>query len=387
MELPPGRRPRPARRARLRNLATAAVLGVLAVGAPPALANPLVPITVFDPNQRVEWDFVRGLNRDQWAAAFAQRASQGFMVVDIEVHDTASCSLGVNASGCSVRENRYSAVFQRNSDGRAWRSLRDLPRARLLEEFQRALAENMNLVDIEVCTYFADHANPETRYAAVFIEDRENVAQWYGNLSLDREEGETEASLRLHQETWWLWIPIAIKEYHVPGCSRCFAVVYVANRDHLRWAVEIGLSHSEFATKFEQYRNWGYRMHTVSSQARYDCSLLGCGWSEHEAWNVYAGIWVENRDERGWTEYRNMTGPEFDQRYDERTQAGYRLIAFDAYKVHVGWVCTSNDAADPDCEQDNEAPIPEFDHDYNEFATRYAAVWRQNIARRDHRTD
>ena len=39
----------------------------------------------------------------------------------------------------------------------------------------------------------------------------------------------------------------------------------------------------------------------------------------------YAGIWVQNKNGRGWYEYRDMTSQEFGNKWLELRDAGYRL--------------------------------------------------------------
>ncbi|MGW8251992.1 MAG: serine hydrolase, partial [Anaerolineales bacterium] len=63
----------------------------------------------------------------------------------------------------------------------------------------------------------------------------------------------------------------------------------------------------------------------------------------------YAGIWVENVNQRGWAEWRDMTAKGFGDKWIQLRDAGYRLINYEAYPTSNGW--------------------------------RYAGVWRQNTDR------
>ncbi len=353
-----GRRPRRAWRGRTRYrylAVTAALLAQLAILVAPALANPGVPSSVFDRNS-VDWDFVYNRTSSQFAADFAQRTSQGMMIVDVEVNDF-SDRLGK----ADDHPNYYSAVWQRDVDGRAWQEWRDMTRSQFTQKHQQALVDNQRLVDFEA--YTCDSDNGKECYAGVWVENREHLSTSFGALMYDRSESDVQVFIENNRAIGMM--PIDLEEYNVPGCSRCFAVIIAQNVEHLDWRAHWSLSSADFAAKFNQYRDAGFRMLAVTSHARYDCPpLIGCTFGENQAWSVYAGIWVENRNGRGWAEYRNMS-TDFEQKRRDFIAAGYRPIAFEEYKVFDKKVC-------------EDIPLSDINFCGNRYVMRYAMIWRQN---------
>src|SRR4051812_29115523 len=101
-------------------LAGTAVLAGTLVAAAPATALPGLPSTVFDPAS-VGWASVRDLTSAQFATAFDEWKRKDYLVTDLEVDV-------VNG------DYRVGAVFQQNTDHRAWRSLRDMSAAQYATE-------------------------------------------------------------------------------------------------------------------------------------------------------------------------------------------------------------------------------------------------------------
>jgi hypothetical protein len=116
-----------------------------------------------------------------------------------------------------------------------------------------------------------------------------------------------------------------------------YAMAWVKNVENLDWVEWRNLSSDEFAQKFEEYKNH-YRMEDVESY-------------HHNGQQYYAGIWVENRNSRGWAEYRDMTEQGYRNRWYRMRDLGYRLIDFEIYPTAEG--------------------------------ERYAGIWRQNSDRPD----
>jgi Bacterial tandem repeat domain 1 len=356
------RRPRRARWGRTWHwylAAAAAMVAQLAFLVAPALASSSVPSSVFD-RDSVEWDFVFDRTSSQFAGDFAQRVSQGMMIVDLEVNDYSTLLQRADDDHTADHPNYYSAVWQRNVDGRAWQEWRDMTVSQFRQKHNQALTDNQRLVDFEA--YTCDSDKSKECYAGVWVENREHLFSPFGALTFDRSASDLEFYINSQREAGMM--AIDVEEYNVPGCLRCYAAIVVENREHLAWQIHWGLSSSEFADKFNQYRDAGYRMQAVTSHAQYDCPrLIGCAFGEHPAWSVYAGIWVENRNGRGWAEYRNMGWTDFDQRRRDYIAAGYRPIAFEEYKVPNGREC-STVGTNTAC--------------FNRYVMRYAMIWRQN---------
>lgn len=114
-----------------------------------------------------------------------------------------------------------------------------------------------------------------------------------------------------------------------------YSAVWVDNVEELAWVEWRDMSSEEFSKKFEEYED-SYRMIDVESY------LVGNN-------QYYAGIWVENKNGRGWYEYRDLSAKGFGDKWLELRDAGYRLIDYEVYPTEDGY--------------------------------RYAGIWRQNSER------
>ncbi len=168
-------------------------------------------------------------------------------------------------------------------------------------------------------------------FAAVWIFNTEDL-EWISYY--DRTDAEFATLFDRYNGVGYMMIDV--DAYTVDGNTR-YAAVWVDNSESLDWAEWRDLTSAEFSDKFEQYRD-SYRMIDVESYS--------IGGNQY-----YAGIWVENRNGRGWAEWRDMNSKEFGDKWLIYRDAGYRLIDFEVYPTDNGW--------------------------------RYAGIWRQNSDRPD----
>ncbi len=296
---------------------TLSLLFILATMLQPAAslagpASPLDPIPspILDPNS-VSWASVRGMTSSQFATYFDEMARQGFMVVDIEVDEIDG-------------QERVGAVWQDNLDNRGWFELRNMSASQYEAELASKRSAGYRLIDQEV--YILDG---RTLYAGVWIFNTEGL-EWVSYT--DQSDADFSVLFSRYSEQGYMMIDI---DAVFTGGMMTYSAVWVENSENLGWVEWRDLSSSEFVDKFEEYRST-YRMIDVESYR--------VGTTQY-----YAGIWVENRNGRGWAEWRDMTAKEFGDKWLQLRDAGYRLIDYEAYPVGSGY--------------------------------RYAGIWRQNSDR------
>jgi hypothetical protein len=330
-------RPRLRIRAWLAGAIAVAVAGGALTAASPATAHPGAPAPVFDRNS-ISWRYITNRTIDNFDAACADLAAQGFMVVDLDVADQA-------VSPFSTAPGGYAAVFQDNTDNRRWRTRLDLTEAQFYVQHAQATNEGMRIVDFE--RYYPIWNQPGTaRYAAVWIENVENLGtEFRTNMT------SAQLSAFLSEQAAAGRMPVSIESWTAGsylGTNMTYAAIFTRNAQGLSWQMWWGLTNAAFADKYNELRA-GHRMLQVEADTRENLVQL------------YAGIWLENRNGRGWAEYRNMTKAQFDQRVDEQTAQGLRLITYTRYLTTYTLV-----------EEDGET--------YAAFEWRYAGVWRRNTA-------
>ncbi|MEV0458743.1 serine hydrolase [Catellatospora methionotrophica] len=287
-------------------LAGAALSGV------PARAVPGVPSPVFDPNT-VSWLSLRDQTSAQFATSFTANSKNGYLIDDLDIDTTGG-------------DYRVGSVWQYNTDGRAWKELRDLDDAGFAAAWSEAAGQGMRLTEQE--TYLVGGVR---RWAGVWVKNVEGLS-WTSFRGLTS----AEFSTRFDEQRRAGRMPIDIDVYDTSQGLR-YSVVWVQNAENLAWVLWRDLTSAEFSTKFtelqREYRMLAFESLRISAGQR------------------YAGIWVENRNGRGWAERRDMTATMFGNYWHRYSDEGYRLVAYNKYDTAGG--------------------------------VRYAGIWRQNNDRPD----
>ncbi len=296
-----------------------APLAPTALRAAPSAASPAaatdLPSNIFDPNE-VGWASVRNMTSAQYADYFDAKSAQGYMVTDIEVDIVDGIQ-------------RVGAVWQRNLDNRGWYQLRNLTNDEFHAKWTEYADAGYRLIDQE------SYVMGETRYyAGVWVENKEGLG-WASLRNLTSEE----FSVKFDEYSRDGLMLIDVEAYPIgDGSSLRYAMAWVENSENLGWAEYRNMTSAEFSEKFDEYAEAGYRMIDVESYIR-------------NGVQNYAGIWVQNKNGRGWYEFRDMTSQQFGNKWQELRDAGYRLIDYETYPTASGW--------------------------------RYAGIWRQNGERAD----
>ena len=281
----------------------------VSLAAPPAPADP-IPSPLLDPNS-VSWASVRGMTGSQFSIYFDEKARAGYMVLDIEVDEIDG-------------QERVGATWQKNLDNRGWFELRNMSASEYASELLAKRTAGYRLIDQEVYTL-----GDRTLYAAVWIFNTENL-DWVSYTGQSSEE----FSVLFDRYSDDGYLMIDVDAGFIAGAMN-YSAVWVKNVENLAWHEWRDLTSAEFAEKFEEYKDT-YRMIDVESY------LVGAS-------QYYAGIWIENKNGRGWFEWRDMTAKEFGDKWLELRDAGYRLIDYEVYPTLAGH--------------------------------RYAGIWRQNSER------
>lgn len=305
---------RPRRHRARRALAALLAGGIAATAsvaaAVPAGAHATLPTAVFDPPSTA-WASYRDLTSDQFADRFDAMVEKGYRVSDLEV----------DVVGGTYR---VGAVFTRNTDGRAWRSLRDLTGNEFHAAWEQAREDGMRLIDQE--TYVV---SGRRLFAGVWVANTEGL-QWASYRGVTSEE----FSERFARYRDAGYLPVDLEAYPTGDGPR-YGAIWVENSEGLSWRLRRGLSSDEFGKVFEEYGK-GFRMLDVEA-------------TDLDGKTNYGGIWVENRGGRHWRERRDLTAAEFGNWWARYRDEGYRLDDYEKY-------------ATPD-------------------GPRYAGIWRQNSAR------
>ncbi len=273
-----------------------------------ARAEGVLPATVFDPDE-TSWSSVRNLSSAAFSAHF-DAMKDDYMMIDIEVDE-------ING------QQRVGAVWQWNTDDRGWAEWRNLSSTEFGQKWEEYRDAGYRLIDQEI--YVLDGTR---YYAGIWIENKEGYG-WASYRNMTSQEFSDK-----FQELKGEYIIIDVEGYPTAAGLR-YAMVWVRNAADLEWAEWRNLSSDEFGEKFEQYKD-DYRVWDIESYRA-------------DGVQYYAGIWIENSNNRGWAEYRDMSATAYRNRWYRLRDLGYRLVDYEIYPAASGY--------------------------------RYAGVWRQNSDR------
>ncbi|MEZ4868747.1 MAG: serine hydrolase [Caldilineaceae bacterium] len=271
----------------------------------------VLPSTLYDPDE-IGWASIRGLSSADFADHFNQMKDD-YLMLDIEVDEIDG-------------QQRVSAIWQRNTDNRGWAEHRNLTSDEFHTKWVAYKDQGYRLIDQESYTL-----NGNRYYAGIWVQNKENLA-WasYRDLTSD----EFSQKFQEYKDAGYLMVDV---EGYPTGAGLRYAMIWVKNSEKLDWVEYRNLSSEEFGQKFDELKD-KYRVWDIESY-------------RYNGVQYYAAIWVENKNGRGWVEYRDMTATDYRNRWYRLRDLGYRLVDFEIYPTANG--------------------------------ERYAGVWRQNSDRPD----
>jgi CubicO group peptidase (beta-lactamase class C family) len=114
------------------------------------------------------------------------------------------------------------------------------------------------------------------------------------------------------------YMVIDIEVDEIDGVQRVGAV-WQKNADDRGWAELRNLTDSQFHEAWTSYKDQGYRL--IDQEAYTLGGRL-----------LYAGVWVENKEDLGWASLRNLTSEEFTEQFNRYRNLGYMMIDVEAYQ-------------------------------------------------------
>lgn len=99
-----------------------------------------------------------------------------------------------------------------------------------------------------------------------------------------------------------------------------YAMVWKENTDKLGWYSFRNMSPKNYYKKKVEMKKKGYRLLDV------ECYPLGTK-------NVYAAIWIQNKDHLNWSSKQDLSSSQFGSYFKKMKSKGYRPIDIEAYKI------------------------------------------------------
>jgi CubicO group peptidase (beta-lactamase class C family) len=268
------------------------------------------------------------------------------------------------------------SLFDQPSIG--WLSVRNMSLADHQDFFDKKAAEGYLMIDAERIAI-----GGELRVSSVWQANSDGRG-WASRSNLSSEE---------FAEYWQQYVDAGYRlidqDAYESGGGLLYAGIWMQNSENLGWYSYRNMSSAEFAATFDDLSRKGFMMVDVESYVAGEQRL-------------YSQIWVENKDNLGWAERRNMTADEYAGYFDQYAKAGYRVIDLESYMLGDGaqryaaiWVQNTSGRGwfayrDMDAQgfgnrwnqlRDAGYRLIDFESYETESGIRYAGVWRQNSTR------
>ncbi|MEM7106374.1 MAG: serine hydrolase [Bacteroidota bacterium] len=259
----------------------------------------------------------------------------------------------------------------------AWASRRDLNTNQFSDWFDHYRDRGWIIKDVD-----AYPSGNNMRYSMIWEEntDGRGWAEWR-NLTSDA-----------YHEKWNQYreqgyIPTDVEGY-MSGNNLRFAGIWEQNVDGLAWSSKRNMTSSQFGTYFKEQKADGKRIVDIEAY-------------ETPSGLRYAAIWHENKTNILWAEYRDMTRESYQNKIDQFSDDGYRVIDFESYMKNGSqryaaiWekniynhatAVRSNRTATEYANywrlyRDQGMRLIDFERYETPSGTRYAGVWTENSPR------
>jgi len=262
----------------------------------------------FGDPRSIAWKFAYGLSDADYARVREDYEKQGFLPIDI----------GMDNGGAS-----YSGVWQRNTDGRAWVSWRRLTSAQFRTNWDVYRRKGYRPIH-----QGSEVIGGQLLYSLIMVENKEGLG-WISNRGLTGDQ-----FAEAFAEHSPAYRPVDIAATEVNGRT-LYSSIWLENRSKERWAEQRDMTAEDYAQKFAEYRDQGYRV-----------AHLACYERNHQL--AYAAIWEHNGSGRAWAALRQMSVQSLRNNWHTYADQGMRIVDVAACPA-VGGAAAS-----------------------------YAAVWREN---------
>jgi CubicO group peptidase (beta-lactamase class C family) len=240
-----------------------------------------------------------------------------------------------------------------------------------------ALPSGTTITLQDVCFSNCDVPPPEPlSWTSRDIWNLRNIG-WYSHRGLTRAELAAVYDARVADGM----IPINLGARSSGLVDNEFSIVWRENVDGRNWKAHWDLTSEQYHARWEQYRDEGYRPLGVTS---YHFGGL----------QLFAGIWIENRENLGWASYRGLTNEEYADWFQEYRDRGYRPIDIDGYDDggvryatiwwenvdNVAWEAYRNMSRESYQERVDARAAEGFlmiDYDAYDDEDEYAAIWEK----------
>ncbi len=189
----------------------------------------------------VDWAFYRDLTHESFAEKFDKYRSEDYILIDMDAYKTPSGT-------------RYAMIWEKNKDNRKWHEFRGMTNDEYHAKWEEYRTQNYRPSDIEVY-----EVNGVLKYAGIWIEDKENL-RWNSRRGMTKAEYEDYLTEQKNDGKKLIDLDI----YVISNQTR-YAAIFLENKENIAWAEKHGLSRTEYETQVEDLTQKGYLFVNIES--------------------------------------------------------------------------------------------------------------------------
>ena len=266
------------------------------------------PVAMFAAPLKLEkglgWASYRDLTSSQFSQRFKEMKRKGYLMIDVDAY---SRSGGL----------RYSMVWRKNKDKRAWAEYRGMTSAEYNKKWKDFKKRGYRPIDIE-----SYRSGGKQLYAGIWVKNKEAYA-WSSKRNLTATQyGNYFKEMRKKKYR------IVDMEAYNTGSGLRYSAIWIVNKKKIAWAQFRDMSRKAYQEKINEYGKKGY---IVVDYENYKSGLK----------NYYAAIW-EKRSGYATQVRTDRSEKQFANLWREYRDKGYRLIDFERRGNKYGGVWIEN---------------------------------------------
>ena len=210
--------------------------------------------------------------------------------------------------GCLAAPLFAQGVLDQPDQDLAWESLRDMSESVYEAKLDELKAKGFRPIDVEVL------GGASRKYACIWRKNTDGRAVEVHTKLTDAEFAAKWEELKNKG-----FRPIDQESHNLNGTTY-YGAIWIENKEGLKWASFRKMTSDAFSQKFEEYKG---------NYVPVDVDAYEVGGTL-----LYSVIWVENKDNIDWVEKRNIPQAEFGAQFDEYSGKGYRLYSTESYQCN-----------------------------------------------------
>ncbi len=224
----------------------------------------------------LQWVSLRDLTSAEFSTNFKKYTKAGYLMIDVDAYK----------SGSNLR---YAMVWRKNKDNRGWAEHRDMTSDQYHAKWQEYKTKGYRPLDVE-----SYRVNGTQKYAGIWVQNKERYG-WSSKRNLTASQYGT----YFQEQRAKGYRVVDIEAYQTSGGTR-YAAIWVQNKENVAWAQFRDMSRSAYQDKVNEYSRKGYIV------VDFEAYKIGNSDRYAAIWEKRAGFASQTRTNRTKREFANL---------------------------------------------------------------------------------